>query len=138
MKRLLSIFFLIIFVFSCSSCDAQIKRGKEITCEEIERAYLKAGYYVEHYEHKDEGSIYLCHIVVRESEDAKSDHVYFTTYWTEEEAIAEAKQNEYNVAVWFYALVMGEARWLKSGSYNNIAYSYYDSSIIKPFHKLIQ
>ena len=138
MKKLLSIFLLIIFVCSFSSCGVKMRVGKEVTCDEIAQAYENAGYHVEHYEHKEEGSIYFCHIVVRESEEEESDHVYFTTYFTEEAARAEAKRNEYNAAVWFYSFVLGEARWLKSGSYNNIAYSYYDSDIIKPFNKLIK
>ena len=33
---------------------------------------------------------------------------------------------------------MGESRWLKTGTYGKIEYSYYSSELIKPFNELIK
>ena len=49
-----------------------------------------------------------------------------------------AETDKYNLAVWLYATVSGESRWLKTGTYGKIEYSYYNSKLIKPFNELIK
>ena len=138
MKKVFSFLLLLSLALSLVACGSQ-QETKEITCDEIVQAYEAAGYYVIHCEHKDETeSSQLCYIKASISEDSDSDYIYFVTCFTEEHAEGLAKSDEYNLGVWFYATVMGEHRWLKTGSYGNIAYSYYNSELIEPFNELIK
>ena len=138
MKKVFSFLLLLSLAFSLAACGSNAE-PKELTCDEIVQAYEDAGYYVIHGEHKDETeSSQLCYIKASISEDSDSDYIYFVTCFTEEHAEGLAKSDEYNLGVWFYATVMGEHRWLKTGSYGNIAYSYYNSELIEPFNELIK
>ena len=112
---------------------------KELSCEDIIKAYEDAGYYVTHGEHKDEvASAQLCYIKANLTEDDDSDYIYFITCFTEEQAEEAEKTDKYNLAVWLYAAVSGESRWLKTGTYGKIEYSYYNPKLIEPFNKLIK
>ena len=111
----------------------------ELSCEDIIKAYEDAGYFVTHGEHKTQTeSAQLCYIKASLTEDPDSDYIYFITCFTEEQAKEAAKTDKYNLAVWFFAAVSGEPRWLKTGTYGKIEYSYYNSKLIKPFNELIQ
>ena len=138
MKRIISIILLLSFVLSLTACGNSTET-KEISCEDIIKAYEDAGYYVTHGAHKDEfeGSR-LCYIKANLTENSDSDYIYFITCFTEEQAEEAAKTDKYNLAVWFYATVSGESRWLKTGTYGKIEYSYYNPKLIKPFKDLIK
>ena len=126
---------LIAFTASFGACDS--RESKEITCDEIIKVYEDAGYYVFHGQHcGEEGYQYRCYICVKTSENDPSDQAYFTTYWTEEEAEEAAEIDKYHIAKWIFALPFGEYRWLKTGTYGAIEYSYYNSEMIKPFKSL--
>ena len=56
---------------------------------------------------------------------------------TEEQAKAAAETDKYNLLIWLYGTANGEGRWLKTGTYGNIEYSYYNARLIKPFKELI-
>ena len=138
MKKIISIILLLSFVLSLTAC-CNSTEPKEISCEEIIAAYEDAGYYVTHGEHKDEAEgSQLCYIKASLTEDSDSDYIYFITCFTEEQAEEVAKTDKYNLAVWLYAAVSGESRWLKTGTYGKIEYSYYNSKLIKPFNELIK
>ena len=137
MKKILSILLLLSFALSLISCGKS--EPKEISCEDIIKAYEDAGYSVTHGEHKDEAdSTQLCYIKASLTEDSDSDYIYFITCFTEEQAEEAHKIDKYNPAKWMYAAAMGETRWLKSGTYGKIEYSYYNSELIKPFEELIK
>ena len=139
MKKILSIILLLSFVLSLAACGNHTTTPKEISCEDIIKAYEDAGYYVVHGAHKDEAeSAQLCYIKANLTEDSDSDYIYFITCFTEEQAEEVAKTDKYNLAVWLYAAVIGESRWLKTGTYGKIEYSYYNSKLIKPFNELIK
>ena len=137
MKKIISILLLLSLCFSFAACGKS--EVKEISCEEIIAAYEDAGYFVTHGEHKTqaEGS-QLCYIKASLTEDSDSDYIYFTTCFTEEQAEEAAETDKYNLAVWLYAAVSGESRWLKTGTYGKIEYSYYNSGLINPFNELIK
>ena len=137
MKKLLSIILLLSFCLPFTACNkAEVK---EISCEDIIKAYESAGYYVVHGAHKDESdNTQLCYIKASISEDSDSDYVYFITCFTEEQANEARKIDKYNLIIWFYAAISGESRWLKTGTYGKIEYSYYNSKLIKPFNELIK
>ena len=138
MKKIISIILLLSFVLSLTAC-CNSTEPKEISCEEIIAAYEDAGYYVTHGEHKDEAEgSQLCYIKASLTEDSDSDYIYFITCFTEEQAEEAAETDKYNLAVWLYATVSGESRWLKTGTYGKIEYSYYNPKLIKPFNELIK
>ena len=138
MKKIISIILLLSFVLSLTACGNSTE-PKEITCDDIIKAYEDAGYYVTHGEHKDESeSSQLCYIKANLTEDSDSDYIYFITCFTEKQAEEAAETDKYNLAVWLYAAVSGESRWLKTGTYGKIEYSYYNSKLIKPFNELIK
>ena len=138
MKKLISIVLLLTFIVCLTACDNS-SEPREISCEDIIKAYEEAGYYVTHGEHRDESeSTHLCYIKANLTEDSDSDYIYFITCFTEEQAEEAAKTDKYNLAVWLYATVCGESRWLKSGTYGKIEYSYYNPKLIKPFNELIK
>ena len=138
MKKILSIILLLSFALSLTACGNSTD-PKEITCEDIIKAYEDAGYYVTHGEHKYEAeSSQLCYIKANLTADYDSDYIYFITCFTEEQAEEAAETDKYNLAVWLYATVSGESRWLKTGTYGKIEYSYYNSKLIKPFNELVK
>ena len=137
MKKIISIFLLISLALSFAACAKS--EPKEISCEDIIAAYEAAGYFVTHGEHKDAAdSSQLCYIKANLTEDPDSDYIYFITCFSEEEAKEAAERDEYNWAIWLYATAVGESRWLKTGTYRKIEYSYYNSELIKPFDGLIK
>lgn len=140
MKKLLSCILTVILSLTCfTACNnGTSSEPKDISCEDIIKAYEDAGYYVTHGEHKDDESSRICFIKINLTEDSDSDYIYFQTYFTEEQAKEAAKVDEYDPAIWFFAAVVGENRWLKSGTYGKIEYSYYNSELIKPFNELIK
>ncbi len=128
----------VLCVCSLASCKSS-PQPKEITCEDIIRAYEDAGYFVTHGAHKDEAeSTQLCYIKANVTEDSDSDYIYFITCFTEEQAEEARQIDKYNLFVWFYGTMNGESRWLKTGTYGKIAYSYYSSELIKPFNELVK
>ena len=137
MKKIISIILLISFALSLAACKKS--EPKEISCEEIIAAYEEAGYYVAHGTHNNEtDSSQICYIKASISNDPNSDYIYFITCFTKEQAEEAAKTDKYNLAVWLYAAVSGESRWLKTGTYGKIEYSYYNPKLIKPFNDLIK
>ena len=138
MKKILSIILLLSFALSLAACGNNIE-PKEISCEDIIKAYEDEGYYVTHGAHKTQAeSSQLCYIKANLTEDSDSDYIYFITCFTEEQAEETAETDKYNLAVWLYATVSGESRWLKTGTYGKIEYSYYNPKLIKPFNELIK
>ena len=138
MKKIISIILLLSFALSLTACGNSTE-PKEISCEDIIKAYEDAGYFVTHGDHKDEAeSSQLCYIKANLTEDSDSDYIYFITCFTEEQAEEAAETDKYNLAVWLYATVSGESRWLKTGTYGKIEYSYYNPKLIKPFNELIR
>ena len=138
MKKIISIVLLLWLCFLFRACSNSAE-PKEISCEDIIKAHEDAGYIVAHGEHKAEAeSSQLCYIKASLTEDSDSDYIYFITCFTDEQAKEAAETDKYNLAVWLYATVSGESRWLKTGTYGKIEYSYYNSKLIKPFNELIK
>ena len=101
MKKILSIILLLSFALSLTACGNSTD-PKEITCEDIIKAYEDAGYYVTHGEHKDESeSSQLCYIKANLTEDSDSDYIYFITCFSEEQAEEAREIDEYNLIIWF-------------------------------------
>jgi len=138
MRKTVAILLIISLALSLAACGEK-SEIKEISCEDIISAYETAGYYVTHGEHNEEAeSERLCYIKASLTDDDGSDYIYFITCFSEEGAKEAQKTDKYNIFVWFYAAIGGEWRWLKTGTYGKIEYSYYNSELIKPFRELIK
>ncbi len=135
MKRLISVILLLSVVLSFTSCK---KTPKDISCDNLVKAYTDAGYSVSHYHYGEaEENENYCLVQVLEKEgDDESDFVYFDFYLTPEAAEAKAEEYTYNIGVWLFALPFGEYRWLTSEAYGNIHYHCYNTSMLKPFRQL--
>ena len=139
MKKFMALCLTALLCLCCFASCNNTAEPKEITCEDIIKAYEDAGYYVTHGAHQNQAeSTQLCYIKANVTEDSDSDYIYFITCFTEEQAEEARQIDKYNLFVWFYATVSGESRWLKTGTYGNIEYSYYNSKLIKPFEELIK
>ena len=126
----LSLLLLTLFLVCCGDSETYV-----ISCEEIVNSYESAGYTVSHSAHQDEAFPYKCMVSAQKNAD---DYVYFYFFSSEEDARKSAEIDKYNLAEWIFALPFGEYRWLKVGTYGNIEYSYYDTSLIRPFQKLVK
>ena len=128
---------ILLLTLSLSSCESAAV--KELSCEQIIKAYEDAGYYVSHGKHNDsEDEHFRCYIKASVSKEPEGDYIYFITCFTEEQAREIAETDKYHIVKWLFAAPMGESRWLKSGTYGKIEYSYYNSELIKPFNALIK
>ena len=137
-KRIVALLILLAMASALVACG-EVRGTREITCEDIARAYEEAGYTVIHGTHtEDEDALRYCYIKAHRPGETDGDYVYFTTYLTEEMAQEAAKDEKYNLGVWFIAAILGEARWLRVGVYGKTVYSYYDKELIAPFEALIQ
>lgn len=126
----LSLLLLTLFLVCCGDSETHV-----ISCEEIVNAYESAGYTVSHSAHQDETFPYKCMVSARKNSD---DCIYFYFFSSNEDARKAAEIDKYNLAEWIFALPFGEYRWLNVGIYGNIEYSYYDTSLIRPFQKLVK
>ena len=134
MKKLFTALVLLALLFCLTACSEG--ELKEFSCEEIIKAYEDEGCHVEYHDHNEENNGYVCRIIVYETKDTNSDLVEINLCLTEEAAKEAAEADKYNIAIWLVASVMGEHRWLKSGTYGSIAYSSYSSKMIQPFLEL--
>ncbi len=134
MKKLLSFLLITTILFSLFSCKEKEPEGvmREIACTDIAQGYRNAGYTVYHGEHNKEGSDTVCDVIC----EGKDDTIYFTTYFTEEDAKAAHEKGQYNLIIWFYATLMGESRWLKCDKYGKIVYTYFEKDSLIPFEKI--
>lgn len=135
MKKIIIILItlLLISVFACSKPEP-----KEITCEEIIKAYKDLGYIVEYHMHKEDmtDSDIICSIQIKDPKNLKDNYLYIDRYKNEETAASYTKEMKYNVIIWFMASLNGERRWLKSKQYGSIHYHTYDGKMMKPLEGL--
>jgi hypothetical protein len=48
-----------------------------------------------------------------------------------------AESRKYNVALWMFATMQGEFRWLNTGCYGNLTYSSFNKNMLKPLKELM-
>ena len=136
MKKLISI--LLIITIACSFISCGTQEVKEISCEDIIKAYEDAGYFVSYHSHSEDLEEYYCYIIIHENEDSTSDLMEITFYNTEEDAKEAAENRRYNIAIWMVAVMYGEFRWLHTGYYGDLTYSTFDNKMIKPLKELME
>ena len=136
MKKLISI--LLILSFACSFTACASKEPKQISCEDIIKAYEDAGYFISYHSHSEDSEEYYCYIIIYENEDSTSDLVEITRYNTAEGAKEAAENRKYNLAIWMVVAMYGEFRWLRTGCYGDMVYSTFDYKMLKPLKELIK
>ena len=131
MKRFLSLLLLTSLFLSLFGCKSPVEESvRDISCYDLAEAYANAGFEVYHGEHNKEGAQYICDVICRGSDDT----IYFTFYFTEEDAIRAHEKGQYNLVLWFYSAIMGESRWLHCDRYGTFAYTYYDKNTLAPLN----
>jgi hypothetical protein len=128
---------LILLATSLFSAGCTPKEGEEITADELITAYENAGYVVRHRDHREDldAGYYSIEATLGEGEDG--EFIYFHVYDTKEEAEQATEEGQWNIVLWIFSLPFGEYRWLKSKTYNNIHYEYFDRDMTKPFKELM-
>lgn len=133
-RRIIALLLVLSFILSFTACGRS--DPKEVTCDEIIEAYEDAGYFVSYHSHTDDSAEYYCYIIIYENDDSASDLAEITLYNTEEDAKDAADDIKYNIALWMFSAMHGEARWLESGRYGKVVYSSYNKSLLKPIKDL--
>lgn len=137
MKKIF-VFLLVSLVFLFSACTKP--EFKELTCEEIIKAYEGEGYIIEYHLHKEDmtDSDVVCSICIKDSKNSEDNVLYIDRYKDEETTTSYAKDMKYNVVMWFVSSIYGESRWLKSEQYGVIHYHTYDGKMTKPLEELMK
>ena len=139
MKKIISILLLLSLCFSFTACVKS--EPKEISCEEIIAAYKDAGYTVLYHGHESDTAyndigIY-CSFEIRDPDNA-DNYMYIDRYFTEEDAKAAIKEQQFNPILWLYFGIFGEWRWLHTGCYGDLTYSTFDREMIKPLRDIMK
>ena len=137
MKKIISIILLLSFALFLTACGNNVE-PKEISCEDIIKAYEDAGYFISYHSHSEDSEEYYCYIIIYENEDSTSDLVEITLYNTAEGAKEAAENKRYNIAIWMVAAMYGEFRWLRTGCYGDMVYSTFNYKMLKPIKELIK
>ena len=139
MKKIISILLLLSLCFSFTACVKS--EPKEISCEEIIAAYKDAGYTVLYHGHESDTAyndigIY-CSFEIRDPDNA-DNYMYIDRYFTEEDAKAAIKEQQFNPILWLFFGIFGEWRWLHTGCYGDLTYSTFDREMIKPLRDIMK
>ena len=131
MKKSSSILLLLLMILSLfSGCG---KQKEPVSCEQVIAAYEEAGYEVYHWDYPEREYGYACSVRI-EQEDG--DSIEFHFHETSEEAEAELEERKWNVVLWLFSAIYGDATWLKTEVYCNIEIEYDDKALYKPFQNL--
>ena len=137
MKKIISIILLLSFCFSFTACGNSTE-VKEISCEDIIKAYEDAGCFVSYHSHSEDLEEHYCYIIIYENEDSTSDLMEITFHNTAEGAKEAAENRRYNIAIWMFSAMYGEFRWLRTGCYGDMTYSTFNYKMLKPLRELIK
>ena len=136
-RKVASVLVALLLLLATTSCAA--KQDKEITCEDVIRAYEEAGYEVFHKETPTSDDAWNCYLTVQKAGD-ESEHpktVNFHFFDTAEEAEAYAEERRYNVLIWFFSVIYGDPMWITTKAYRNIEIEYEKREDYKPFLELV-
>ncbi len=135
MKRIVALIMVVsMSVVAFSACG-----NKDVTaptCDELITAYNEAGYHTFHDDNHNGGDGYDWNCYVKVWADDENDYAFFYFYDTYEEAKARDDEREYNVLIYMFSAIYGNAQWLKTKTYGNIEYEYVNSDLIKPFKEM--
>lgn len=134
MKKILATILLLAMALSlCAACQEQ--QNREITCAEVISAYEEAGYQVFHWDYPEKEYGYICSVRIEEED---GDSIEFHFHETDGEAEVEAEERQWNMLLWLFSAIYGEATWLNTETYRNIEIEYDDKNLYEPFKELIE
>ena len=139
MKRILSILLLLSLTFSFFACTPH--RSEEITCEDIIAAYENAGYTMEHHLHED--PVYLeegicCSLLFEDPENPDKNYIYIDRYRTGRDAQDATIKSKYHPILWFFSVLHGEGRWLRSKQFGILHCTTFDRKMLKPLQSIVE
>ena len=139
MKKIISMLLLLSLCFSFAACGTS--EVKEISCEDIIKAYEDAGYTVLYHGHEND-TVYndlgqYCAFEIRDPKD-DDNYMYVHRYFNEEDAKEASEEEKSNLILWLFFGIYGEWRWLHTGYYGDLTYSTFDKKMIKPLKELIK
>lgn len=140
MKKIISIVLLLSLCFSFTACGNSTE-PKEISCEDIIKAYEDAGYTVLYHGHEND-EVYndlgqYCAFEIRDP-DNEDNYMYVHRYFNEEDAKAANEEAEFHPVLWLFFGIFGEWRWLHTGCYGDLTYETFDRKMIKPLKELME
>ena len=140
MKKIISIVLLLSLCFSFTACGNSTE-PKEISCEDIIKAYEDAGYTVLYHGHEND-TVYndlgqYCAFEIRDP-DNEDNYMYVHRYFNEEDAKAANEEAEFHPVLWLFFGIFGEWRWLHTGCYGDLTYETFDRKMIKPLKELME
>ena len=140
MKKIISIVLLLSLCFSFTACGNSTE-PKEISCEDIIKAYEDAGYTVLYHGHEND-EVYndlgqYCAFEIRDP-DNEDNYMYVHRYFNEEDAKAANEEAEFHPVLWLFFGIFGEWRWLHTGCYGDLTYETFDRKMIKPLKELMK
>jgi hypothetical protein len=109
------------------------KSGREITPQDIITAYENAGCEVRVSDDRDNPEIGYYAIQATKGKE----FIYIYIYDSAEKAEAATKAQKWHIVLWIFTLPFGEYRWLKSKTYQNIHYEYFNREMAKPLKELM-
>ena len=138
MKKIISIILLLSFALSLTACGKS--EPKELSCEDIIKAYKDAGYTVLYHGHEND-TVYndlgqYCAFEIRDP-DNEDNYMYVHRYFNEEDAKAAADERQFNPILWLFFGIFGEWRWLHVGCYGDIEYETFDPKMLGPLKGLM-
>ena len=78
-----------------------------------------------------------CSFEIRDPDNA-DNYMYIDRYFTEEDAKAAIKEQQFNPILWLFFGIFGEWRWLHTGCYGDLTYSTFDREMIKPLRDIMK
>ena len=140
MKKIISTLLLLSLCFSFTACGNSTE-PKEISCEDIIKAYEDAGYTVLYHGHEND-TVYndlgqYCAFEIRDP-DNEDNYMYVHRYFNEEDAKAANEEAEFHPVLWLFFGIFGEWRWLHTGCYGDLTYETFDRKMIKPLKELME
>ena len=140
MKKIISILLLLSLCFLFTACGNSTE-PKEISCEDIIKAYEDAGYTVLYHGHEND-EVYndlgqYCAFEIRDP-DNEDNYMYVHRYFNEEDAKAANEEAEFHPVLWLFFGIFGEWRWLHTGCYGDLTYETFDRKMIKPLKELME
>ena len=140
MKKIISTLLLLSLCFSFTACGNSTE-PKEISCEDIIKAYEDAGYTVLYHGHEND-TVYndlgqYCAFEIRDP-DNEDNYMYVHRYFNEEDAKAANEEAKFHPVLWLFFGIFGEWRWLHTGCYGDLTYETFDRKMIKPLKELME
>lgn len=121
------------FTLTLTSCNVSNTLKKEYTCQEVISIYqlYNDEYEMHYFDYSgDESYEYDEYLIISDNEDASA---YFYFFENENVAYTYADENNWNIVLWLYALVVGGGSlWVNIEQHGKMVVQYDDASLLRP------